>query len=504
MTNERILIVDDNPSNVKLVRLLLEKAGYEVRVAGHSAQALEALPSFSPHLILMDIQLPGMDGLSLTRQLKEDKTTRDSIIVAVTAYAMPGDQERAEAAGCDGYISKPINTRTFVDQIRSYLKASPEKPVVQQDADPSDLLQELRNGFVAEGAELSRQYAATAPSGDEADAMRRVVHHWVGMGGTLGFPEVTAAASELEGILQSTPIQWAQRARQGFAEINSLFGRSMGSGLPFGTEGVAPDLAFKQIGLIGFPESQSLRVRSAFDKVKAVARDLGDLSAGLGMDALHTHDLIVLNACTAEGVRSWDSVFAQPLLQKPVLVVASRSALLDSKLALAERAVDFVLEPWDSEELLCRAQKVIGQKASVPQQQTERKGKPKVVLADDDPIIHALLTPMLAKLGMDCYAAHDGLEALDAVSRLSPDVLILDIGMPRMNGISVLREIRKVQQNRDLGILMLTARQQRNDMSMALAYGANDYATKPFDPEDLMIRIRRLVPQQTGLTPDRD
>src|SRR3984957_8245242 len=125
MSREPILIIDDNPANVKLAQLLLVNAGYNVRTASDSSEALETLRSFSPRLILMDIQLPGMDGLQLTRRLKDDPTTPHSIIVALTAYAMRGDEERAKTAGCDGYMCKPIDTRTFVSQIRSYLENSP-------------------------------------------------------------------------------------------------------------------------------------------------------------------------------------------------------------------------------------------------------------------------------------------------------------------------------------------------------------------------------------------
>jgi two-component system, cell cycle response regulator DivK len=99
MPHEPILIIDDNPANVKLARLLLANAGYDVRSAGDSTEALEILRGFAPRLILMDIQLPGMDGLQLTRLLKDDPTKRGSIIVALTAYAMRGDEERVRAAG---------------------------------------------------------------------------------------------------------------------------------------------------------------------------------------------------------------------------------------------------------------------------------------------------------------------------------------------------------------------------------------------------------------------
>lgn len=109
MAGEEILIVDDNPQNLKLARLILEKQGYAVRTAADAEQALETLASYEPRLILMDLQLPGMDGLALTRKLKSDPARAGIPIIALTAYAMKGDEERARAAGCDGYISKPID-----------------------------------------------------------------------------------------------------------------------------------------------------------------------------------------------------------------------------------------------------------------------------------------------------------------------------------------------------------------------------------------------------------
>jgi DNA-binding response OmpR family regulator len=254
----------------------------------------------------------------------------------------------------------------------------------------------------------------------------------------------------------------------------------------------------KQIGLVGFSASESARVRAAFDHVHATARDLGAVSLGLGLEAMRAHDLIILNTCTEEGTRCWESVAAQPLIEKPVLLVSSRTAVMDSSLALLDRAVDFVMAPWDSEELLCRARRVIGQKPKPPQQALERNSRPLVVIADDDTIIHSLLSPMLGKLGVDTFSARDGQEALDSVRKLSPDLLVLDIGMPRLSGMSVLREIRNVQGNRTLQILMLSVRQQQNDIGMAFAYGANDYAVKPFDPEDVTMRIMRLLRQQAA------
>jgi len=124
MSAESILIVDDNPDNQDLTRIVLECEGWEVRVAEDALHALKILETYLPRLILMDVQMPGMDGLELTRKLRADATFRDVIIVALTAYAMKADEDKARAAGCDGYISKPIDTRTFPERVRRYLNRS--------------------------------------------------------------------------------------------------------------------------------------------------------------------------------------------------------------------------------------------------------------------------------------------------------------------------------------------------------------------------------------------
>lgn len=124
MAGESILIVEDNQINAMLVNVLLTAKGYITQLAGNAEEALDALETFQPQLIIMDIQLPGMDGLELTRQLKADPKYKNTLIVAVTAYAMKGDREKAIAAGCDEYIAKPIDTNTFADTITELLQTS--------------------------------------------------------------------------------------------------------------------------------------------------------------------------------------------------------------------------------------------------------------------------------------------------------------------------------------------------------------------------------------------
>jgi len=123
MANDTIVIVDDNATNLKLARIVLEEAGYDVHTAVDARSALETLERVAARLILMDIQLPDMDGLQLTRMLKQDPRFAHIVIVALTAYAMKGDRAKALAAGCAGYITKPIDVHGLPATVAEYLKA---------------------------------------------------------------------------------------------------------------------------------------------------------------------------------------------------------------------------------------------------------------------------------------------------------------------------------------------------------------------------------------------
>lgn len=121
----QILIVDDNHANMKLLSELLEFEDYRVLKAMDAEEALVVLATDLPDLILMDIALPGMDGLTLTRKLKADARTAHIKIAALTAFAMKGDDQKARDAGCDDYITKPIDTRTFPAHVAALLAPPP-------------------------------------------------------------------------------------------------------------------------------------------------------------------------------------------------------------------------------------------------------------------------------------------------------------------------------------------------------------------------------------------
>ena len=123
MANEKILVIEDNQMNMMLVRDLLQLEGYTVLEAMDAEKGLQMARENLPDLILMDIQLPGMDGLEATRIICQDPVLKNVPVVALTSYAMKGDEQMARDAGCIGYIAKPVDTRSFNDTVSDYLNS---------------------------------------------------------------------------------------------------------------------------------------------------------------------------------------------------------------------------------------------------------------------------------------------------------------------------------------------------------------------------------------------
>jgi two-component system, cell cycle response regulator DivK len=121
MAKPRVLVIDDNLLNIELASCLLLADGFEVESVADPRLALLHMASFRPEVVLMDIQMPGIDGLTLTRLIKSDMTMRHIPVLAFTANAMRGDEERMRQAGCDGYLSKPIEVSRFAAQVRAHL-----------------------------------------------------------------------------------------------------------------------------------------------------------------------------------------------------------------------------------------------------------------------------------------------------------------------------------------------------------------------------------------------
>ena len=216
MAGETVLVVDDTPVNLKLTRILLANAGFEVLTAASAEEALELLVDRHPRLILADIQLPGMDGLELTRRVRQDEKTSDIAVIGLSAFATASDEKRALDAGCAGYITKPIDTRTLAGRIRRFLDSRAQEPAALPAAPapaspiPEDDMRSLRLRFLSDGVERARQLLAGLDGLFSADEASRVVHQWVGAAGLLGYPSITQLARELEAELAERPLDNAQ------------------------------------------------------------------------------------------------------------------------------------------------------------------------------------------------------------------------------------------------------------------------------------------------------
>jgi len=121
MAKKTVLVIEDNEMNMKLVRSLLQIGKYSILEAIDAESGIQLAREHHPDLILMDIQLPGLDGLSATRKIKNDQAVKDICVVALTSYAMQGDEEKTRNAGCAGYIAKPIDTRSFLETVGQFV-----------------------------------------------------------------------------------------------------------------------------------------------------------------------------------------------------------------------------------------------------------------------------------------------------------------------------------------------------------------------------------------------
>jgi two-component system, cell cycle response regulator DivK len=214
MANETILVVDDAPVSLKLADILLRKEGYEVYSTTDAEQALTLLDSLHPDLMLVDIQLPGMNGLELTTRVKQDSRTRDIVVVALTACAMKGDDDRAFEAGCDGYITKPIETLTLANKVREYLAAigasggrgrtgsRGAQRISRRDHLSPTELESLRRRFLEEGVQQCRQLLERLEGESSVPQSIRLTHGWVEAAHAPDYPVLAILAGEAEKLLR--------------------------------------------------------------------------------------------------------------------------------------------------------------------------------------------------------------------------------------------------------------------------------------------------------------
>jgi len=487
MPGAEILVVDDNEMQAKLVSYLLEEAGHRGRTAGSAEEALEVLRSFHPSLILLDVQLPGMDGLELTRVLRRDAVHGEAAIVALTAYTGRADLERAREAGCDGTIVKPIDTATFTRQVARYLNRNMEAEADVR-CDSHDLLAEMRNTFLTEGLEQCGAILKDLDAGESGggtEAIERVLHRWVGLGGTLGFPGISEEARRTEAQLagQNGEKEGLQSAIE-MVRRRFLAAARTTPKLPLA---LVIGLRDVRIGLVDFPEEEANRIRNAARRsdIQVVIEPIESEA----MEQQTSYAALIVNQCAI----SAQAALRRPRSPVPAVFIGSRSSL-QALTKLPARASDFLIAPWDAEEVLIRVYRLIAKTA--PRQaaaEEEQESRPLVLVVDDDPDTVAIIADTLRQFEMECDIARSGKQALEAVQRRLPDTIILDVNMLDLNGFEVLKRLRRNVVTKEIPVLLLTARRQEEDILQGFGFGANDYVVKPFKPLDLVKRVDKLI-----------
>jgi DNA-binding response OmpR family regulator len=251
-------------------------------------------------------------------------------------------------------------------------------------------------------------------------------------------------------------------------------------------------LSGKRIGLAGFSEPEANRMAKVLDRAQCFTLCIETPPGGFSTAMVERFDIVILNlnAPTGFGCQKHTS----PGLDKPILLVGSRACVPDEVISIEAPARDLLMTPWDAEELLVRCCKLLipDLRHTAP---AAREGPGQIVIADDDPAIGALLTAVFRRTGAECRLARSGAEALTLVHEVLPDVLILDVNMPGMDGFEVLTNLRADKLTTGIPVVLLTARQQEADVLKGFSCGASDYITKPFNPMEVTARLARYLPR---------
>jgi two-component system cell cycle response regulator DivK len=508
MAGESILIVDDTPVNLKLTQLVLAGQGYAITTAPSAEAALQALDRLIPDLILADVLLPGMSGLEMTRRIRSDSRMRGIKIIALTAFAMDSDRKEAMAAGCDGYIAKPIETRSLGAQIREVLDRqtdpendNPPKP----GASPGLILSRaetaaLKLQFLTEAGRECQELLNSPRAAFRLEQAQKLSHQWIGTAGTLGFTEISDLARRMAQLTEdrlatSTDIYGC------LTELASAFDaqlRSMDRSIP---EHIGHALREKRIALIGFTPEYAERACAPLERIGARPR-LFQSSEGFECDAIQSCDLILVHVHAETKGTHWLEGEGSP--GPPVVLTGTQEELLNLSPATQKRSREFLMDDWQTEELLMRLSRAASCDAdpTVAAEMTEVRQAPppedrahticgKVVLADDDPLILTLVSRTLQNFGMRCLVAGNGRDALRLIREESPRVAILDVNMPELDGYEVLRSIRT--ENLPVRVVLLTARRRDADVLKGFGLGTDDYVAKPFNTMELAARVKRLL-----------
>jgi DNA-binding response OmpR family regulator len=518
MSGETILVVDDAVFNLKLIATVLRNNGCKVQLASTAEQALSSLNTLLPALVLVDIQLPGMDGLELTRRIRQQTRLHDVVVVAMTASSREGIEQEALDAGCNGFISKPVEPKALAAQIDRFLEGEPEEPASRGEL-PSVLgrfslsgpeTETLRREFLEEALRQSRRLLGSLDTQFDAAAARQLLYRWIGAAGLLGYEAISKEALTMEPLLAAAPPDMA-RLREALSNLILALqdaSKTANSPLP---DSIVRELTRLRVALVGFADAEADRLCGALERVGSRPR-LFRIDHPPGSDSVRDCDVVMVHVRPETMQTPWLAAGTTGL-EKPLVLVGAREHLLALDTSVQCRASEFLIDGWQPEEALMRLRFALpsfisagtapldpdvrpvapaepaspGHLEAAPQEGS----RPEVLIADDDEDIRNLVQTALKSRGLNCLAASTGTEALWMIHRHRPRAVVLDVNIPGMDGFELLAEIRR--EKIPVRVIMLTGRQQERDIVRGFELGADDYVVKPFNPRELVLRIGRLL-----------
>jgi two-component system, cell cycle response regulator len=415
MHDKTILVIEDHELNLKLVKTLLQRGSLRVLGTGDAESGIELARSGKPDLILMDIQLPGMDGLAATRLIKNDPLLRQIPVVAMTSYAMKADLEKAKEAGCDGYITKPIDTRNFLDTICKFLQDPPPLSARNREGEPYQ-----KKILIVD---------------DEPLNLKLLQAHLV-----QSKYEVHCARSGSEAL---------EKAAQ-----------------------VSPDLILLDVmmpGMDGYEVTRKL-------KEDPQSRDI---------------PIILITALGGQddklkGLEAGADEFLNKPVQKIELLARIRSLILYKQLreqftlrSQVETLLQYPSAGWDS-----------GERSSAPQ---------RVLVVEDDPNEAKLVSRHLKGMPLEIEMVASGEEALRLLEEKEMDLVLLDILLPGMDGFEVCRRLKARDRTRPTQVLLMTCFSDLECKTKGFESGADDLLAKPINGYELEIRLNTLLKKKTYL-----
>lgn len=419
MTNARILIIEDNPLNLKLARSLLILGGYGVLEAADATSGMALALAERPDLILMDIQLPDLNGLEATQILKGQPETRTIPVVALTSFAMPGDDRKAREAGCDGYITKPIDTRSFAETVGRYLQRMPVAPpspepsphhrprILIVDDDPLNV--KLTTAKLPAG----RFEVITAGNGREA----------------------------VEKTLQEHP------------------------------ELILLDVMMP--GMDGYEVSHWLKENPATMHIPII--------------------LVTALDGTEDRIRGFEAG-ADEFLNKPVNET-ELLARINSLLRLKHYRDQLYTRDQSQSLLLPRPE---------APEEDDHATPSRILLVEDDDLDAALIRNVFAGEPHHLETVATGEAALERLEEAPFDLVLLDILLPGLDGFEVCRRLKALHRTRETQVVAITSLQDLDSKVRGVESGADDYLVKPIHSRELRVRAKVLLKKKRYLDRLRD